>query len=100
MLHRLRRPWASLAIDDAQNIKISIELNQTRKKKRETPSINPFKTAVSFWVQTPPTSSSLSPKRDSGSKWVKHNTTKYQIVEKLYVLVPFKLYQVHTNINS
>ena len=34
--------------------------------------INPFRTAVSFWVQTAHISSSLSPKRDCGPRRVDH----------------------------
>ena len=38
--------------------------------------LNPFRTAVPFWGQTPQPSSSLSPKRDCGSKGVNRNTPK------------------------
>ena len=34
---------------------------------------NPFRTAVPFWGQTAQISSSLSPKRDCGPKWVKRS---------------------------
>ena len=40
-------------------------------------TLNPFRTAVPFWGQTSQISSSLSLKRDCGSKGV--NTTKVQV---------------------
>ena len=39
-----------------------------------TTDVNPFGTAVPFWGQTSQILSSLSPKRDSGSKGVKRRT--------------------------
>ena len=52
-----------------------------------TININPFRTAVSLWGQTTQISSSLSPKRDCGSKGVN---------KVLTLLIPV-LYQVRIN---
>ena len=49
------------------------------RSKRNTDLINPFRTAVPFWGQTIQSPSTLSPKRDCGSKGVKRDTDLREI---------------------
>ena len=62
--------------------------------------INPFRTAVPFWGQTTQTSSSLSPKRDCGSKGVKANIRRlmsWDFQSKHDMLSKFKILSTTAN---